>query len=309
MPRKFLLALAVLALSGCANFKAVSQFAGQTATMTGVIKSEFSQLEEHCVKQAGLVAAVNNIGDDGPFKNCSDYKKAQGELAAVTVTVLDAYAKALTSLADDKAFDLSPDIQTLSGKIGSLKDSSGNSLVNADELGAITKVVDLLVDVWASSKREEAINRMVAEAPSLRITGGILRSYFVESPNAPLGRARAPYTNLVAIAATSVNSTEASLTSSPMRNAEPIRTFELLQDVKARKAFLAARGAKLSTASPPSGSQVLVQAQIAQAIDAWLSAVDTFATDALKPDSIQLYERLKVLREKTLAARDAISAT
>jgi hypothetical protein len=313
---RLLTVVAIVCLSGCANFKAVSEFAGQTTKMTSVVKDEFTLMGNHCSQQASVVAAVNNIRDDGPFKDCERYGRAQGELASLTVSVLDGYAKALTGLADDKSFDLSPDIKNISGKLQGLKDSGGNALVDAKELGAITKVVDLLVDLWTSAKREEAVRRMVAEAPNLEIIGNVLKSFFVETPGAPLGRAKAPYTNLVAIASSSVASTEVALNGPALRTAEPIRTFELWKDMQARKVFLVNRGAKFDANLAASGPRLdptpptpLVQAQIVSAIDAWLAALDAFSTDALKPDPKVLLDRLKVLRDKAAAARAAIEST
>ncbi len=309
---RIIVVLTAVIQSGCANFKAVSEFGAQTTTMTSAVKDEFTQLESQCLQQASLVAAINNSQDDGPFKDCDRYKQAQGELASVTVSVLDGYANALTGLANGKTFDLSPVIKGVSGKLQGLKDSSGNALIDAKELGAITKVVDLLVDIWTSAKREEAVRRLVAESPNLAITGNVLKSFFVEVPDAPVGRAKAPYTNLVAIASNSMESTEIGLTAAPMRTAEPIRTYELLRDLKVRKDLLTKRGATFGsgpglTARANEPAKPLVQARIASAIDAWLKALEKFSTDALKPDPTELYERLKDFREKAIAARDAIS--
>jgi hypothetical protein len=311
---RFAVFLVVLTLSGCANFKAVSAFATETTKMTSVVKDEFGQLQDHCTQQAAIVAATNNIRDGSPFEDCERYRKAEGELASVTVAVLDAYAKALAGLADDKSFDLSSEIKTISGKLQGLKDSGGTALINAEELGAVTKVVDLLVDIWASAKREEAVRKLAAESPDLAVIGGILKSFFVETANAPAGRAKAPYTNLVLISSKSLTFTESKLSGPALHNAEPIRTFELLKDLNGRREFLALRGARFDAASPyfPASTQTakpLVQVQIAAAIDAWLSALDKFSTDALKRDPRELYDRLKVLREKAVAARDAVSGT
>ncbi len=286
-------------LSGCADFKAVSVFATQTTKMTTAVKSEFTQLEALCTEQAGLVLIVNNITDDRPLNDCEQYKKAQGQLAAVTVDVLDGYAKALAGLADDKPFDLSSDIKGVGGKLQALKDSDGKALLSAKEAGALTKIADVLVDVLASAKREEAIRRMVDESPDLAITGNLLKSFFVRSPSAPDSAAKTPYTNLVNLLSSSVTSTQIILSNDAMRKAEPIRTAELLREVRTRRQFLEKRDVNKADAVPT---------RIAAAIDAWLGALEKFSTDALLRDPKELLEQLKDLRDKANAARDAVAS-
>ncbi len=283
-------------LGGCANFKAVSEFANETDKLTGTIGGEFAQLESLCTKQAELSIVINEDNDQ-PLKDCEQYKAAQGRLAGVTVDVLNSYAKALAGLADDRSFDLSSDIEGVAGKLQGLKDKDGNALVNASEVGALSKIVQVLFDIVTATKREAAVRRLVAETQNLAISGNILRSFFVESPDAPPGRAKAPYTNLVAIMNSAMVSTEASLRSPAFRNAEPIRTAELRRELQTRKNFLNKR----MGASPDR-----VPAKVAAAIDAWQEALKKFSEDALKPDPKDLFIRLKDLRAKAIAARDAI---
>jgi hypothetical protein len=295
---RFLWLLPFAALQvGCANFKAVSAFANQTTGLTSTIRTEFSQLDKLCVDQAELVIVVDKIPDDEPLKDCDQYRASQGRLADITVTVLDNYARALGGLADDRSFDLSPEIQDVGSKIQGLRDRNGNALVNSKEIGAITKIVDLLVDIVTSVQREAAVRRMLRETPNLKILGDLLKSFFVTTADAPAGRARAPYVNLMAIASSSVNSTEASLRSPALSKAEPIRTAELLRQLQVRKQEI-----QMRTGDAPDR----VPMQVAAAIDAWQRALDQFAADALKPDPQALFERLQELRDKSLAAKAAV---
>jgi hypothetical protein len=287
-------------LSGCANFKAASEFAKETNNITGTVRNEFTLLENLCAKQAELVIVVNNIQDDGPLNDCAHYKAAQGRLAGVTLDVLDNYAKALAGLADDKSFDISSNLEGVSGKLQGLKDRDGKALVNAREVGALSKVVQVLFEIATATRREAAVKRLVDETPNLTIIGNVLRSFFLDSPDAPPGRAKAPYTNLIAIVSSSVASTEASLRGPALRNAEPIRTSELLRELQARKALLHQR-----VGDAPDRVAVKVTA----AIDAWQQALEKFSEDALKPDPRDLYDRLKDLRAKTIAAKAAVEGS
>jgi hypothetical protein len=284
----------VLAQVGCANFRAVSAFADQTTSLTGTVRTEFSQLDRLCVDLAELDVVLNRIEDDEPLKDCDRYRSSQGRLAGVTISVLDNYARALAALADNRSFNLSPEIQGLGSKLQNLRDRNGTPLANPAQIGALTRVVDLLADIVTSVQREAAVRRMVAETPNLKIIGDLLRSFFVGAPGA---RTRPPYVNLMAIASSSVKSAETSLANPAFRAAEPIRTAELQRQLLVRKQAIALR-----TGDAPGQ----VPMQIAAAIDAWQLALDQFAADALKPDPRALYERLTVLRDKTLAAQEAI---
>jgi hypothetical protein len=292
-----LVLLLALCLQGCANFMAVSAFANRTTGMTATVREEFGKMEALCFTQAELSIVLAGGESDRPRHDCEEYHATQGRLADVTLNVLEGYASALGGLADNQAFDLSPDIQNIGGKIQGLQDRSGNALVNAKEVGALTKVADLLADIVVSAKRESAVRRMVEEAPNLRSIGDILKSFFVESPGVPPGRAKAPYTNLVAIGANSINSAEVNLSNKAAHAGEPMRRVELLRALQERKALLATRAGT---------SPDRVPMKIAAAIDEWQQAVDVFASDALKPDPRALYERLAQLRTKVIEARDAV---
>jgi hypothetical protein len=292
------LTLLAVALSGCANFHAVSAFAQQTSKVTGVVRAELSQLDAFCREQAELTVVVNNITDDGPLKSCQSYEATQGRLAAVTLDVLDDYAKALNGLADDKSFDLDSDLDAVGSKLQSLKDRSGNTLASASEVTALTKVVEVLAEIATERRREAAVKRLVQERKNLVITGQILRSFFVDDPNAPPGRTKAPYANLAGLTTESFNSAEKMLKSKPFQTAEPIRTVELLRGMQTRRAQLEMR----------TGPSATVPVAIAAAIDAWLRTLDEFTEDALKPEPKELLGRIKDVRSKANAAREALQA-
>lgn len=285
-------------LSGCASYRAVSEFGGETTTMTTVVKNEFDQIETLCVRQAELAIVVSNIANDGPVEQCARTRRAQGQYASLTVEVLDAYAQALGAIADNRPFDFSSDLKTVGGKVHGLKDGSGNALVTGREADALSSVAAVLVNALATQKRDEAEKQLVAATPDLTVVGLSLRAYFVQPAGAPPGSPKAPYTNLVSVISSSASSTQPILESTPMRRAEPIRTAELLRELRARQKLLAKR-------SPDAANNV--PAQVVAAIDAWLAALDRFSTDAMKPDSREMVECLKTLRATTKQARDAIA--
>ena len=291
------LACAVLAaLTGCANYHEVGEFAGQTSAMTGVVRSEFVELDALCRQQAETVIVVNDIGDDRALAQCDRYRRSQSRFAALTIDVLDAYAAGLSSLADDKPFDLTPDIKTVGGKVRALKDASGDALVTSAEATAVTRIADLLVTVFAAQKRDDAVRTMIAAAPDLETMGRTLKAFFV-GPSTPPG-ARPPYVNFVAIISSSTTSTQMALDSQPMRKAEPIRTAELSRELKVRQKLLDQRSSNTPEAVPT---------RIAAAIDAWLAAVDRFEVDGLKFDGRELADRLKTLRNATRTAKAAVA--
>lgn len=282
-----------LLTGGCANFQAVSQFAKDTGDLTRTVRDELSQLDELCMRQAEVVIVATGITDEGPLKSCRRHKAAQGRLAKVTVAVLEDYAKALDGLANDRAFDVSKEVQGVGREVAGLRDADGKALLGARELSAVTKLAELLVNLAASREREAAVKRLAAEKDDLAVLGGLLRSFFV----APPGRGQAPYANLVSLTASELDSTQALLRGPAMRNAEPIRSFELVRELETRRGLIGRR------ADPgPEG----VAQQTAGAIDLWLAALDRFGDEALSRDPKLLYERLKALRAKTDELRAAL---
>jgi hypothetical protein len=299
MNTRWLALLALAILGGCANFHAVSDFSQRTTQVTSVVRSEFTQLDAICRDQAELTIVVNNLKDEGPLEACKSYRDSQGRLAAVTLDVLDDYARALAALADDSSFDISSDIDGLGGQIQGLHDASGKSLVNAAEVGALTKLVSIIADVATQHQRKAAVERLVAEKQDLQTTGRILRSFFVRDPAAPPSRAEAPYTNLVALTADSLRFSTSTLSTPQFRSAEPLRSVELLRASQSRRKQLEARQGTTADKVP---------AIMAAAIDAWLAALDTFERDAFRPDSKQLIDQLKDARKKANDAKAALDA-
>ncbi len=282
--------------SGCANYHAVSDFAAATSDMTGVVKSEFVELDTLCVQQVETVIVVNNLGTDRALDQCDRYQRSQARFAAVTVDVLDRYASALTGLANDKTFDLSPDIKAVGSKARAFKATSFSPPISDAEVTAVTRIADLLVTVLAAEKRDDAVKQMLAAAPDLEVMGRSLKTFFVGSPTVP--NIKPAYANFVDLITASTTSTLAALDSKPMRKAEPIRTAELARDLRARQRLLDRR----APSAPDS-----VPIKIAADIDAWLAALDRFEVDGMKADAREVADRLQTLREATSAAKEAVA--
>jgi hypothetical protein len=292
--------LGLALLQGCANYQAASSFAAQTNSLTGTVKTEFAQLDALCTWQGELDIVTANRDDERPLDACRQYQAAQGRLADATVTVLEGYAQALAGLADDKPFDLSPDIHGLGQKLQGLKDKEGRALVSDREAGTLTKLADALLRIATERKRAEGIAEMARQVPDLRVTGQLLKSFFVASADAPPGRAQPPYRNFAAILQQRGDQSGKLLNGPALRAAEPIRTAELRRELAQRAALLKTRA---------EGGDPDVPRRIAEAIDAWLQALDVFEADALKTEPAALLERLKALRVKLQAVRQAAGLT
>jgi len=296
---RVLLSFAVVLLGGCANFKAVSEFAQQTGKLTSTVQAEFQQVDALCREQAELTIAVGHVTTVAPEQDCDAAEQAQSQLASVTVDVLSAFAGALESLANDQSFDLTSDLDGVGGKLQALQDKNGTALVPQADVTALTKVVELIAYIATERKREEAVRRMVHEKDQLATTGRILRQYFVGGRSAGDAPRASAYQNRILLIQDASNTTLALLDSKAFRQAEPIRTMELSRASKTRVALLEKRGA---------AAQGNVASVMASAIDAWLSALDTFDDDALKPEPKALLGRLKEFRAKATAARNAVKA-
>jgi hypothetical protein len=299
-----IIAILVLAavLAGCANFKAVSAFANETTGLAGTVRTEFDQLQALCFEQAERSLAVLDIEADAPtspLKGCESYRDTQGRLAEVTVATLDVYARTLLALAENRTFDLGPDIESTSGKLAALRQRDGSALVDEAQLGALTKVLVLLADIATQTQRERAIRRLVAERPNVVANAQLLRSFFAR-PASASGALRAPYENLVTLSADTLRSYETLLRNAKLREAEPIRTRELLLGLRPTRELLLERQGLEPTSVP---------GKIVAAIDAWIAAAEVFEREALQPEPLALYGRLQDLRTKAVAARDAVRAT
>lgn len=289
------LVAAAALMAGCANTKAVAEFGRETTAMTGVVKTEFAALDALCVKKAELAINVGNRDDEKPLQDCKDFKKARGELGKYTVLVLDDLGAALAALADDRKFDLSGDISSVGKAVGGLKDKDGKALVGGAVVEAFTRVASLIADLVTAKMRESAVKRVVEEADSMKTLGHLLKAYFVPVPNSPIAGQKPPYQDWVELGDIELLGVEGTL-SGVLGRQEPIRSRELRREVKLLKAQLDER--KQDPGRIP--------AKVAEAIDAWQLSVDEFRKEALKPDPQDLYKRLKDLRDKTLAAKEAI---
>jgi hypothetical protein len=291
------------ALAGCANFKAVTEFAGETTKMTGPVRQEIEQVAKLCNDAADvrvLLAESSPTGDVQAARNLKTSCKLAGDATVafqeVTVDTLDLYARTLLAMVDDRQFDVRSSIESTSRKLAGLKHKDGKPVVNEAKAGAVGQVLSLLADVIVRYKREEGIRKLVAAGPDLVANARILRSFFVRDA------AQSDYDGWLT---TTRNISEGSSISlqlgKPMATNEPIRAAELRRQASALNEALDTRLAKPGTPGK-------VPAQIVAAIDAWIALVPVFQKEALEPDPRALLFQLDDFRLKTLAARDAVEA-
>lgn len=291
MSRAIAVTLLASSLAACANYRAVGEFGGQTQDLTATVRSEIAQVDDLCMRQAELQVVISG-GDERALDNCAALKGAQSRLAGLTLDVLDSYGEALTAIADDRRFDLDPDLEALSGKVQGLRSKAGKPLIDSGEVVALSKVVEVLFEVAATHKRDEAVKRLVEQTPNLKTTGDVLRRFFTDGASG-----KAPYTNVVGLITDWSTSSQTALSGPAFRKAEPIRSYELLRGMRDSQEMLAAR---------QPGVQNGVQAKMVAAIDAWEAALQAFSQEALHPNPKILLERLKDLSKKARAARKAV---
>lgn len=304
LPLRICLLLGALALGGCANYQAVTHFAGETTVMTGAVRQEIQQLTRLCSEAAEvrvLLAEATPTGDveaaRGLAKSCLLTGDAMVPFQEVTVDTLDLYARTLLALVDNKQFEVRGAIQGTTKKLAALNDKNGNPLVSAPKLTAVGTVLGLLAQVATEAEREDGIRRLVAAGPELVANARVLRSFFAKD-GAP-----SDYDGWLAATRRISRGSEISVgLGKPMAVAEPIRTAELRRQIHATQLLLDARAAK-------AGVPGEVPAKIVAAIDAWIASVPTFQQEALKPDHRALRKQLEAFRNKTVEAREAIEAS
>ncbi len=291
---RLLLTIAVVsATTGCANYRAVGEFAGETTKMTAVVDREFTAIGTLCVEQATAQADIAGDASDRLVGDCTSVGREQKAFAKVTIDVLDDYAAALAGLVDDKPYDLSPQIASVGSKVAGMETRGGDALFTKDRVSAVAHVAAVLAYEIEKLKRDDAIRKLMAVTPDVRQMGETLRAFFVA---APPSKDPAPYVNYVAIIADRNTQAQQIVANPRMRAAEPIRTTELSRSLRTRRVAIDKRDARTGGAVPRS---------LVDAIDAWLASLDRFEADGLKPGASDLRDRLKALRDATRAAKIA----
>lgn len=294
---------AIVLLAGCANYKAVTRFAGETTKMTGSVRQELQQVGKLCNDAADvrvLLAESTPTGDVEAAKSLKKSCELTGDATVafqeVTVDTLDLYAKTLLAMVDDNHFEVRSAIQGTTKKLAGLKGSDGKPIVSEPKLTAVGSVLSLLADVIVKAQREEGIRRLVAAGPDLVANARILRTFFVNQTH------QSDYDGWLTTTALVSRGSEISVgLGKPMALAEPIRTAELRRQI-------ALTGKALEPRQVKAGKPGEVPTKIVAAIDAWIASVPVFQQEALKPDSRALLDKLNDFRAKTIEARDAIEA-
>lgn len=286
--------LVALALGGCANFGAVSAFANQTTELTGAVRTEFQQIGNMCAEQAEMRMVITNAPSDALLGSC----KLQGDslvaFQEVTIDTLELYAKTLLAMVDDSNFDLRPAIEATGQKLAGLKTRDGSSVVGAEKVGAITKVLALLADVIVQARREQGIRRLVEVSPDLTANAKIVRDFLVSRSG------QSPYDRWLEIVQSMASSSAGQVAAAtPLARQEPIRSAELRRAIARTQPVIAARRGDAASAVPR---------QLVAALDDWIEAVPVFQREALRPDPKALLERIDGLRKKATDARQAVQA-
>jgi hypothetical protein len=280
-------------LGGCANFKAVGDFARATQQVTAPVREEMSFMTATCVQQAGLRSGFEL---DATFKRiaaCHGTDEALQALQRETIDVMDLYAAALLALADDEKFDLSADIEATTAKLAAIRTRSGSGPVSEGQAGALSKILSLIADAWLQKERAQGIRMLVDAGPELAGVGRTLNTFF----KSPTG-AQAPYARLVRQSQAEADAVSAALQSDIVLRADPIRAAELrLEQWKVHRSLAQRTG--------PSN----VGDRMAGALDAWLESIPVFREQALRPDPLALYEKIRVFRARALEARDAAESS
>ncbi|WP_457325491.1 hypothetical protein [Roseateles sp. P5_E11] len=303
VPLRAIAALAVLALAGCANYKAITNFAGETTKMTGAVRQEIQQVAKLCNDAADVRVLLSESTPTGDVEGAKALKKSCGltgdatvAFQEVTVDTLELYAKTLLAMVDDKQFEVRSSIQGTAKKLSALKDKDGASIVNPKKVTAVASVLSLLADVLVKAEREDGIRRLVAAGPDLVANARVLRSFFVDEAQ------QSNYDGWLTTTARVTRGSEISVgMGKPMAVAEPIRTAELRRQIGVTSKAIDSRLAKAGKAGD-------VPTKIVAAIDAWIVSVPVFQQEALKSDPRALLNQLDDFRTKTLEARDAIEA-
>ena len=289
-----LLAVLAACLTGCANYRVVTDFAQGTKQVASPVREELAFITATCVQQAGLRSGFEADPDFKRIDECRGTDQLLQALQRETVDVMDLYASALLALVDDKSFDLSADIQATTSKLAAIKTKGGSSPISEAQAGALAKILSLIADALLQREREKGIKILVDASPQLAGVGRSLSTFF----KSPAGT-DAPYAKLVKLTEAEAGAVNAALKSQFIVNAEPIRSAELrLEQWKVNRAL------KERTQAPPSD----VGSLMAQAIDAWVASIPMFREQALEPDPVALYERISAFRIKAIEARDAAKA-
>lgn len=285
-----LVALAV-GLSGCANFRSVTDFAQATKQVVAPVRDEMAFITATCVQEAGLRSGFELDADFKRIGECRGTDQLLHALQRETVDVMDLYASALLALVEDTKFDLSADIEATTRRLATIKTKTGSSPVSEAQAGALSKILSLIADAWLQNERKTGVKILVDASPDLAGVGRTLSAFF-KSPTV----GDAPYAKLVRLTQAEADAVSAALKPAFIVNADPIRAAELrLDQWKVNQALMQ------RTRAGPSN----VGALMAQALDSWVESVPVFREQAFKQDPVALYERIDTFRAKAIEARIA----
>lgn len=280
----------LLLCGGCANFRHVGDFADQTAALAQEVGQEIRQVDRLCTEQAELRIVLTNAPDDGLLAGCRVQADAAVAFQQLTAGTLDLYAATLKAMIDDNRFALSGAIENTGQKLAALQTRDGQALLPPEKVGALSKLIGLLADVVVQAQREQGIRRLVAAGPDLVANGRVLREFFA-------GRgSSSPHARWVQFVQDQAEASAALIApGTALARQEPIRSAELRRTIARAQPALAGR------------RQATAEALVAQ-LDDWIAAVPVFQQEALQPDPRALQERIKTLRQRSIAVRDAVRA-
>jgi hypothetical protein len=283
-------ALAV-GLSGCANFRTVSDFALATKQVVAPARDEMAFITAMCVNQAGLRSGFELDADFKRIAECRGTDQILHALQRETVDVMDLYASALLALFDDTKFDLSADIKATTSKLATINTKTGFSPVSEAQAEALSKILSLIADALLQKEREKGVKILLDASPDFAGVGATLSTFF-KLPTV----GAAPYAKLVTLTQAAADAVNAALKSAFIVNADPIRAAELrLDQWKVNQALIP------RTQAGPSN----VGALMAQALDSWVESVPAFREHAFKQNPVALYELINTFRAKAIEARIA----
>ena len=174
--------LAGVLSSGCQNFKPVEQFAGQTTAVTATFTPMLGHAMHSCtnnVRRKGLIVdrpyAPQNT-EQAATDSCRAYAQALAGSAELN-NVLQRYAGVLAALANDSLSDYKDDIGALGTSLAGLQSSGGAPLLDADKLGKVVQLSELLSRVATQRKQAAGIRALLEREEDICIISDALKTF------------------------------------------------------------------------------------------------------------------------------------
>lgn len=181
--RRLALVLACCIVSACSNLAPVRTFADETKKLSAAFDPMLTGSSTSCVekyKRKKLITADKfdpEVAEKKAKELCGPMDEDNKTIADLN-GLLEQYADTLAALADEKLPSYKTELNGLKDSLGKIKKpGTGEALINADKLGAITALTEFLSRIATQHMQKAAIRDLLAHEAAINTITAALKDY------------------------------------------------------------------------------------------------------------------------------------